>query len=101
LARGILPSHFSPRPTNPAIDAYIKRVEGTFKFSPTYNSLQVYQALELLDRAFKAGKRTPREVKAWILDQGRFTLAFNSIEIDRSGDALSPFYPIYRIAGEF
>jgi branched-chain amino acid transport system substrate-binding protein len=101
LARGILPSHFPPRPTNPAIDAYIKRVEGTFKFSPTYISLQVYEALELLDRAFKAGKRTPREVKAWILGQGRFTLAFNSIEIDRFGDAHAPFYPIDKIAEEF
>ncbi len=101
LARGILPSHFPPRSTSPAIDGYIKRVEKSFTFTPTYISLQVYQALELLDRAFKAGKRSPRDVKAWILDQGRFTLAFNSIEIDRFGDAHAPFYPVDKIAEEF
>jgi ABC-type branched-subunit amino acid transport system substrate-binding protein len=101
LAQGIIPSHFPPRSTSPAIDAYIKRVEGAFKVSPTYISLQVYQALELLDRAFKAGKRTPQEVKTWILGQGRFTLAFNSFEIDRFGDAHSQFYPIYHIEEEF
>jgi len=63
----VMPSHYPPRKPGGAIDEYFKRFKKRFGYSPTYISLNVYTALEILHDAVSAGYNDPDEIKRYII----------------------------------
>ncbi len=101
LAGSIMATHYPARGEDARIDTYIERFKSFAGFAPTYISLNIYQALEILDAALTAGKSSPAAVKAWILAHGSFQTSLGSVVFDSFGDSSSELHFVRDIASEF
>lgn len=101
VTHSVMPSHYPPRKPGGSIDEYFKRFKKRFGYSPTYISLNVYTALEILHAAVSAGHRDPDSIRRHIIDRKKFKTRFNTIEFDREGDVNAPLYFITDISREF
>ncbi len=97
----IIPSHYPPRTESPSVKDYIERFKKRYSYAPTYISLNVYSAIQILAEAIRAGHRTPEEVKKYILDKGTVRTDFGPVTFDRYGDTRMTLYFITDIPGEF
>ncbi|WP_304240118.1 ABC transporter substrate-binding protein [Gracilinema caldarium] len=101
ISKSILPSLFPSRKESPNIEAYMSSIETNLHLSPTIISLKVYQALELLDLAFRARAANPEKAKTWLLSQKTIETRLGSITFDAFGDSSAGYYFITDIPGEF
>ncbi len=97
----IMPSHYPPHGSNPNVDQYVARFKSRFGAPPTFISLNVYNALEILYTAIAAGHRQPAAIKRYLMDTRRFETTFGTVEFNEFGDVEAPLYFITDIAGEF
>jgi branched-chain amino acid transport system substrate-binding protein len=97
----VIPSHYPPRTESPAIRNYIERYKKRFNYAPTFISLNVYTALQILLEAIRAGNHTPDKVKAYVLKKGAFTTDFATVTFDPYGDTRANLHFITDIAHEF
>ncbi|MBP7736235.1 MAG: amino acid ABC transporter substrate-binding protein [Spirochaetes bacterium] len=97
----VMPSHYPPRKPGGPIDEYFKRFKERFGYSPTYISLNVYTALEILHDAVSAGHRDPDSIRRYIINRKKFKTRFNTIVFDKEGDVNAPLYFITDITKEF
>jgi branched-chain amino acid transport system substrate-binding protein len=97
----IIPSHYPPSAESPSIRDYMERYKKRFNYAPTFISLNVYTALQVLTEAIQAGNRTPDKVKAYIIGKGAFKTDFGTITFDPYGDTRMNLYFITDIPGEF
>ena len=80
----------SPYPdsrSDPVLRHYLQRFEGRFGYEPHAGSIGTRQGLELLEQAFRAGYRTPLEVKRYLLTQPSHRTSLGTIRFNRSGDS--------------
>ncbi len=101
IKSSIVPSHYPPRAKSPAINRYIERFKKKFGYSPTFISLNVYCALQIISEAISAGKRTPDEIRGYILKKKHFKTDFGTITFDEYGDVRMPLYFITDLTTEF
>ncbi len=101
LAGSQMPSHYPPRGTDPAVDGYVDAFKARFGYAPTFISLNVYRAFEILEAGLAAGHRTPAELKEYIISQGTFPTTFGEITFDEYGDTQTPMFFITDIAKKF
>ncbi len=101
VSNSVMPSHYPPRKQGGAIDDYFKRFKKRFGYSPTYISLNVYTALEVLHDAVSAGYRDPDAIRRYIITKKKFTTRFNTIVFDTEGDVNAPLYFITDLSKEF
>jgi ABC-type branched-subunit amino acid transport system substrate-binding protein len=92
MAYMVMPSVYPSRHDDPLIKEFYAEFYAMFGYSPISMSLGVYQSLEILDAAFKNGKRTPEAVKQFVLERGRFSTRFGEVVFDQYGDYRSDFY---------
>jgi len=97
----IIPSHYPPRTESPSVKDYIERFKKRYSYAPTYISLNVYSAIQILAEAIQAGHRTPEGVKKYLLEKGSVTTDFGPVTFDRYGDTRMTLYFITDIPGEF
>ncbi|RPI93682.1 MAG: amino acid ABC transporter substrate-binding protein [Spirochaetales bacterium] len=97
----VMPSHYPPRSESRAVDEYVSGFKKRFGYAPTFISLNVYAALEILSAAIAAGNTTPDEIKSYILKTGRFETRFGAVEFDAYGDVTKPLYFITGLEREF
>lgn len=97
----ILPAHYPARGENPVIDQYVDRFRTKYGYAPTFISLNVYTALEILNVALNSGRRTPEEVRQYVLQRKTFETTFGTTTFDANGDVQMPVYFITDIAREF
>jgi branched-chain amino acid transport system substrate-binding protein len=100
LQGAYMPSFYPQRGSSPKVDGYIDRYKEKFGYAPTYISLNVYVAAELLAQRIGAGIRTPKALRASFVDSA-VESSFGQLRFDRYGDAQLPLYMIDDIAGEF
>ncbi len=101
VRRIILPAHYPARGADPAIHSYVTRFRARFGYDPASMSVSVRQALELLDAAVRAGHRTPRQVKRWLLDHSPHHTSLGPVCFDGYGDATTGFYFLTDLRQEF
>ncbi|AEJ20931.1 hypothetical protein Spica_2838 [Gracilinema caldarium DSM 7334] len=101
INHALLPSLFPSRKIDPKIEAYMSALETNFHVSPTIISLKVYQALELLDQAFKAKAVTPDQAKKWLLSKKILSTRLGTITFNAFGETIEDYYFITDISGEF
>lgn len=94
-----LASHFPARREVAAVDDYFTRFAARFGYEPQAMAIKVRQALELLDRAFAAGHRTPADVRAYLLGQPEHETSFGPVMFDATGDVPGRFYFIHGADG--
>ncbi len=82
----ILPSHYSPRHLDPALDSYFRRFSARFGYEPHSMTAGVRQALELLDQAFAKGYDTPETVKQYLLSTPTHQTSLGPVSFDKYGD---------------
>lgn len=97
----IIPSHYPPSTESPSIRNYMERYKKRFNYSPTFISLNVYAALQILTEAIHAGNRTPDKVKAYVIGKSIFKTDFGTITFDPYGDTRMNLYFIKDIPSEF
>ncbi len=101
LKNAVMPSHYPAREANSAVDAYIDKFRKRYGHAPTFISLNVYGALEVLNDAFEAGFVTPDEIRAYMLRKKTFKTSFGEIRFNSCGDVHSELYFVTDVAREF
>ncbi len=101
IAQCTLPSHYPARGENQAVDAYVDNYKARFGYAPTFISLNVYTALEILHQALQNGCTSPDTIKAHVLKQKTFKTRFRTTTFDHFGDAAIPLYFVTDIPKEF
>jgi len=87
-----LASHFPARVDSPPLDDYFRRFQARFGYEPQAMAIMVRQALELLDRAFAQGHRTPQSVRDYLLSTPVHETSFGPVSFDAYGDTTKEFY---------
>ncbi len=95
-----LASHFPARSDSPSLDDYLRRFQTRFGYEPQAMAIMVRQALELLDRAFAQGYRTPESVRAYLLSTPEHETSFGPVSFDATGDTTKEFHFLEDVAGE-
>lgn len=101
IEHSIIPSHYPPKGQNQAVDQYVEQYKAKFNTVPTFISLNVYSALEIINQAIDNGSRKPQQIKDYILKTKTFKTRFGDIVFDEFGDVDMPLYFIYDIKEEF
>jgi len=96
----ILVSTYPPREVNTEIDHYFNRFAARFGYKPHAMTIEVRQALELLDQAFALGYDTPEAVKRYLLGTPTHHTSLGIISFDRFGDVTRPYYFIRDLRNE-
>ncbi len=100
LERAYMPAFYPPRGGNPAVDRHIDRYKERFGYAPTFISLNVYAAFEVLLDGIEKGMRKPKELRGSIMGS-KVPTSFGTVGFDRYGDVVRDLYMIEDIAGEF
>lgn len=85
-------SPYPPRRQDGRVDAFLRRFEKRFGYTPYAMALSTYQALELLDSALASGASSPAEVKRHLLSKPEHNTSFGPIRFDGSGDVLADYH---------
>ncbi len=97
----VIASHYPPYGESQEIIDYLSEYQNKFGELPTYISLNVYTALEIIYEAIKKENKTPQTIKNYILNKRKFNTRFGEIEFNEYGDIDSPLYFIDNILKEF
>lgn len=92
LRKITLASHFPARADSPPLDDYLRRFQARFGYEPQAMAIKVRQALELLDRAFAQGHRTPESVRDYLLSTPEHETSFGPVSFDATGDTTKEFH---------
>jgi branched-chain amino acid transport system substrate-binding protein len=95
-----LASHFPARAEASALDSYFQRFQSRFGYEPQVMAVLVRQGLELLDRAFAAGHRTPESVRDYLLSTPVHETEFGPVSFDAYGDVAGRFHFIRDVERE-
>lgn len=95
-----LASHFPARADSPPLDDYFRRFQARFGYEPQAMAIMVRQALELLDRAFAQGHRTPESVRDYLLATPVHETSFGPVSFDTCGDTTKNFHFLDDVARE-
>ena len=101
IEHSVIPSHYPPLGEHPKILDYLDDYEMKFGSIPTYISLNVYTALEIIHQAIKSGNKTPEKIKEYILKNRKFETSFSEIFFNDYGDIEAELYFITDIKKEF
>ena len=101
IENSVIPSQFPPIGESPSIQDYVRRFRRKYAHFPTSISLNVFSILQVIEEAISAGKRSPEEMKKYILHKGSFTTQFGTVSFDQNGDVVSQLYFIKNIKQEF
>ncbi|MDD3145862.1 MAG: ABC transporter substrate-binding protein [Candidatus Riflebacteria bacterium] len=97
----ILPSQFPSRFEDEKIRNFLERFKKRFNYEPYSMSLGVYQALEILRKAFQSGHKTPETVKKFLEETKTFETSLGKVDFDKFGDQVAPLYFITSFRREF
>ena len=74
------------------VDAFLRRFEQRFGYTPYAMALGTHQALELLHSALASGASSPAEVKRHLLSQAQHSTRFGPIRFDQYGDVQAEYH---------
>jgi len=97
----IFPSIYPERALNSSVDSYFIRYRERYKEPPTFISLNVYSAIQILKSAIDAGHDDPDSIRKYILEKGSIDTDFGPVTFNRYGDTESRLYFITDIRQEF
>ena len=85
-------SPYPSRRQDPQVEAFLRRFERRFGYTPHAMALGTYQALELLDQALAHGGGTPSAVRRYLLSRPQHSTSFGPIRFDSYGDVQAAFH---------
>lgn len=71
---------------NPEVNPYFARFERRFGYTPNAMSINIRQAIEILDQALASGASSPAAVKRYLLSRPEHPTSFGPVRFDASGD---------------
>lgn len=86
IAGVVLASQHPSRHADPALNDYFRRFRHRFDYEPHAMTIELRQALELLDEAFRQGDETPAAVKRHLLSVAAHQTSLGPIRFDAFGD---------------
>ncbi len=101
IDNSIIPSHYPPKGQNHEVDHYMKRYKEKYGNPPTFISLNVYSALEIINQAVENGSKKPLDIKKYILKTKTFKTRFGNVSFNEYGDVDIPLYFVTHIKDEF
>lgn len=101
ISGSVMPAHYPSKKTDASLYAYLNRFRNKYGFAPTFISLNVYTAFELIDLALNSGASDPDSIKNYLLKSGDIKTEFTSTQFNQWGDVDAPLYFITDIPGEF
>ncbi|MDD3051355.1 MAG: ABC transporter substrate-binding protein [Candidatus Cloacimonetes bacterium] len=88
----IIPSPYPCVNSDSGISEYFQFFKERFGYEPHSMTIGVWQAIELLDKAFEEGCKTPEDVKKYLLSKDTHITRLGNISFDRNGDVEQSFY---------
>lgn len=86
---------------NEGVKEMISNFKDEYGYPPTYNSVHLYRAFDIFMQTIKDGKRTPTEMKKYIINKGEFETPFGNINFNEFGDTDMDLYFIHDIRKAF
>jgi len=77
---------------NPEVNRYFERFERRFGYTPNAMSINIRQAIEILDQALASGASSPAAVKRYLLSRPEHATSFGPVRFDASGDSQSRYH---------
>jgi branched-chain amino acid transport system substrate-binding protein len=97
----VFPSIYPERALNSGVDSYFRRYRERYNEPPTFISLNVYSAMQILKTAIDAGNDEPESIKKFIINSGTIQTDFGPVTFNRYGDTESPLSFITDLRQEF
>ena len=91
-ARIRLVSPYPARRLDRRVDAFLRRFEQRFGYTPYAMALGTYQALELLEQALASGATSPAAVKRHLLSKPEHPTSFGPVRFDANGDVQARYH---------
>lgn len=101
ICDSVFPSIYQERALNSNVDSYFRRYRKKYDVPPTFISMNVYSAIQILKTAIDAGHYDPGSIKEFILKNGTIETDLGPVTFNRYGDTASPLYFITDIRQEF
>lgn len=92
-------SPYPSRRRDPRVDAFLRRFERRFDYTPYAMAFGTYQALELFDQALASGASSPAAVKRFLLSRREHATRFGPIRFDAHGDVQAR-YSVFGLADD-
>lgn len=92
VARIRVISPYPSRRQDPRLDAFLRRFERRFDYTPYAMAFGTYQALELFDQALARGASSPADVKRALLSGREHRTRFGPIRFDAYGDVQARYH---------
>jgi branched-chain amino acid transport system substrate-binding protein len=92
-------SPYPSRRQDPQVEAFLRRFERRFGYTPYAMALGTYQALELLDQALAQGGGSPTAVRRYLLSRPQHTTSFGPIGFDAYGDVQASYH-VFRLSDD-
>ncbi|KAA6187811.1 ABC transporter substrate-binding protein [Thiohalocapsa marina] len=96
----LMVGHYPSRHDDAAVDAYLRRFDARFGYTPQGMTLGTRQALELLDQAFAQGHDSPETVKRYLLATPLHQTSLGPIRFDAYGDVTGHFHTLTKLRRE-
>jgi branched-chain amino acid transport system substrate-binding protein len=88
----LIASPYPDRRDDPAVHQHLSRHEQRFGYEPYAMGIGTRQAVELLDRSFRRGYRTPAAVRHYLLSQQPHPTSLGPVRFTPSGDVQATFH---------
>jgi len=88
----IIPSPYPWVNSDSGISEFFQLFKERFGYEPHSMTIGVWQAIELLDKAFDKGCKTPEEVKKYLLSKDTHITRLGNISFNGDGDVEQNFY---------
>lgn len=85
-------SPYPARRQDGRVNAFLRRFEQRFGYTPYAMALGTHQALELLDQALASGAASPAEVKRHLLSRPEHATSFGPIRFGAHGDVQAQYH---------
>lgn len=97
----VMANHYQISDETPGVADYFAEFKEKYSYSPTYNSLHVYRAMEVLSKAVATGHTKPVDIRKFILETATFETRFGTLKLSPTGDTEMPLYFIKNIKDVF
>ncbi len=101
IYQSVMPSHYPARTIDTAVNRYIEAYKEEYDYVPTFDSLNVFKVMEVINQNLMQGKIDPVSMKKNIDNVRSYKTKLGPVDFDEFGDVEAEFFFIDDIKREF
>jgi len=101
IYQSVMPSHYPARNKDEEVNSYIEAYKKEYDYVPTFDSLNVFKVMEVINQNIMQGKRDPISMKKNIDSIRSYETKLGPVNFDEFGDTETELFFIDDIKREF